>query len=61
MNIAYDRISEDVILLYDAMRAYNQVFYKYAIILFFAFLSLGDCCRFILQRGHENHQACLVF
>lgn len=25
MNIAYDRISEDVILLYDAMRAYNQV------------------------------------
>lgn len=25
MNIAYDRISEDIILLYDAMRAYNEV------------------------------------
>lgn len=25
VNIAYDRISEDVILLYDTMRAYNQV------------------------------------
>lgn len=25
VNVAYDRISEDVILLYDTMRAYNQV------------------------------------
>lgn len=25
VNIAYDRISEDIILLYDAMRAYNEV------------------------------------
>ncbi|CAM9975367.1 unnamed protein product, partial [Hapterophycus canaliculatus] len=24
VNIAYDRISEDIILLYDAMRAYNE-------------------------------------
>lgn len=28
VNTAYDRISEDVILLYDAMLAYNQVSYK---------------------------------
>lgn len=25
VNIAYDRISEDIILLYDAIHAYNQV------------------------------------
>ena len=25
VNVAYDRISEDIILLYDAMRAYNEV------------------------------------